>query len=129
MKVSEREIFVEKADNQVVKLERTAMEKTEWKERTVEGEKEMVEAARFSVYQFPIVLAFAITIHKSQGMSIEDLIIDTTEIFAPSQFYVALSRATSPHRLTLKQPTTNWCHLAFVNPKALAFVEKGVEDG
>lgn len=123
VRLSEEIVYVEKSDGVVVKLERASMAKTEWKERTVEGEKEMREEARFTVYQFPLVLAFAITIHKSQGMSIEDLIIETTEIFAPSQFYVALSRATSPHRLILKQPETNWRHLAFVNSKALSFVK------
>ena len=126
VRLSEEVVYVEKSEGVVVKLERSSMAKTEWKERTVEGQKEMVEEARFSVYQFPIVLAFAITIHKSQGMSIEDFIIETTEIFAPSQFYVALSRATSPHRLILKQPTTNWCNLAFVNPKALSFVQNPI---
>jgi ATP-dependent exoDNAse (exonuclease V) alpha subunit len=122
VRLSEEIVFVEKSDGTVVKLERAAMAKTQWKEKTVEGKKEMVEEAKFSVHQYPIALAFAITIHKSQGMSIEDLIIETTEIFAPSQFYVALSRATSPHRLILKQPLTDWCNLAFVNPKALRFV-------
>lgn len=122
VRLTESVVFVEKRDGIVVKLERSAMAKTQWKERSVEGKKEMVEEAKFSVHQFPIALAFAITIHKSQGMSIEDLIIETTEIFAPSQFYVALSRATSPHRLILKQPLTDWRNLAFVNPKALRFV-------
>ena len=122
VRLSEGIVYVEKSDGTVVKLERAAMAKTQWKEKTVDGKKEMVEEAKFSVHQYPIALAFAITIHKSQGMSIEDLIIETTEIFAPSQFYVALSRATSPHRLVLKQPLTDWCNLAFVNPKALNFV-------
>ncbi len=122
VRLSDETVFVEKSDGTVVKLERASMAKTQWKERTTEGKKEMVEEAKFSLHQFPIALAFAITIHKSQGMSIEDLIIETTEIFAPSQFYVALSRATSPHRLILKQPQTNWCNLAFVNGKALNFV-------
>ena len=122
VRLNEGIIYVEKSDGTVVKLERAAMAKTQWKEKTVDGKKEMVEEAKFSVHQYPIALAFAITIHKSQGMSIEDLIIETTEIFAPSQFYVALSRATSPHRLVLKQPLTDWCNLAFVNPKALNFV-------
>ncbi len=122
VRLSDETVFVEKSDGTVVKLERASMAKTQWKERTIEGKKEMVEEAKFSLHQFPIALAFAITIHKSQGMSIEDLIIETTEIFAPSQFYVALSRATSPHRLILKQPQTNWCNLAFVNGKALNFV-------
>lgn len=131
VRLSGETVFVEKSDGTVVKLERASMAKTQWKERTIEGKKEMVEEAKFSLHQFPIALAFAITIHKSQGMSIEDLIIETTEIFAPSQFYVALSRATSPHRLILKQPQTNWCNLAFVNGKALNFVQghcKGEED-
>jgi len=125
VRLKEDKVYVEKSDGVVVKLERSSMSKMEWKERLIEGDKEMVEEARFSVTQFPLSLAFAITIHKSQGMSIEDLIIDTTEIFAPSQFYVALSRATSPARLSLKQPLTNWCNLAFVHEKALHFVQTG----
>jgi len=123
VRLGEGVVYVEKSEGSVVKLERSAMAKTQWKEKSVGGKKEMVEEAKFSVHQFPIALAFAITIHKSQGMSIEDLIIETTEIFAPSQFYVALSRATSPHRLILKQPLTDWCNLAFVHPKALHFVD------
>ena len=93
-----------------------------WKEKTIDGKKEMIEENLFSVYQFPIKLAFAITIHKSQGMSIEDLIIETNEIFAPSQFYVALSRSSNPLRLNLIAPTVQWYELAFVNAKAMEFV-------
>jgi ATP-dependent exoDNAse (exonuclease V) alpha subunit len=84
----------------------------------------LLEETLFSVYQFPIKLAFAITIHKSQGMSIEDLIIQTNEIFAPSQFYVALSRSSNPKRLTLIAPKKQWYDLAFVNKKALLFVKR-----
>lgn len=120
--VTEALLYVEKDDGVVVKLERSDFSKTIWKEKTIEGKKEFVEVPVFTLYQFPVALAFAITIHKSQGMSIDDLIIDTTEIFAPSQFYVALSRATSPHRLILKQPNTNWVNLAFVSEKAKRFV-------
>lgn len=124
VRLSENILYVEKADGVVVKLERVDIAKTHWKEKTVEGKKEFLEVPIFTLYQFPVALAFAITIHKSQGMSIDDLIIDTTEIFAPSQFYVALSRATSPERLILKQPNTNWVNLAFVSEKAKAFVLK-----
>ena len=115
-------VYVQKADGYVVRLERVATPKMEWKERTVEGEKEMVETARFTLYQYPVAPAFGITIHKSQGMSIEDLIIETNEIFAPSQFYVALSRAVSPHRLTLIAPKRGWRQLAFVHRKAADFM-------
>lgn len=49
--------------------------------------------------QFPLKLAYAITIHKSQGMSIDNLVCNVDNIFTPSQFYVALSRATDPKTL------------------------------
>lgn len=117
-------IYVKKSDEKVIKLEAQVQSKTLWKEQIVAGKKEMLEEALFSVYQFPIKLAFAITIHKSQGMSIEDLIIETNEIFAPSQFYVALSRSSNPQRLTLIAPKRQWYELVYVNQKAFAFVQK-----
>ena len=51
--------------------------------------------------QFPIRPAYAITIHKSQGMSLDNLICNVDNIFADSQFYVALSRAINPKRLKI----------------------------
>ncbi len=45
--------------------------------------------------QFGIRLAWAITIHKSQGLTFERVIIDAGKAFAPGQVYVALSRCTS----------------------------------
>ncbi|MCH5336783.1 MAG: AAA family ATPase [Campylobacter sp.] len=56
---------------------------------------------RASVSQFPIKLAYAITIHKSQGMSIEKLVCDIDHIFENGQLYVALSRATNPTNLKI----------------------------
>lgn len=51
---------------------------------------------------FPIKLAWAITIHKSQGLTFEKAIIDIGDVFAPGQAYVALSRLTSLEGLVLK---------------------------
>ena len=51
--------------------------------------------------QFPLKLAYAVTIHKSQGMSINHLICNVDHIFAPSQFYVAISRAIDPQHLKI----------------------------
>lgn len=116
-------VYIQKKDGVIVKLESVAQSKNIWIEKDVDGNKEMVEENLFTVYQYPIKLAFAITIHKSQGMSIEDLIIDTNEIFAPSQFYVALSRSSNPSRLNLIAPKTQWYNLAFVNSKAIDFVQ------
>jgi hypothetical protein len=116
-------IYVEKEDGYIVKLEQVAQEKTRWSEKIVKGKKELVQEVIFTLYQYPIKLAFAITIHKSQGMSIANLIIQTNEIFAPSQFYVALSRASNPQQLTLIAPNKQWYELAFVHLKAMAFVK------
>jgi len=117
-------VYVQKNDTKVVKLEAVAHTKYKWDEKVKSGKKEMLEVEELSIYQFPIKLAFAITIHKSQGMSIEDLIIETNEIFAPSQFYVALSRSSNPKRLNLIAPACQWYKIVFVNTKALEFVKK-----
>jgi ATP-dependent exoDNAse (exonuclease V) alpha subunit len=119
-------VYVQKSDGKVVKLEQIAQSKSHWSEKTVQGKKELVEEELFTLYQYPIKLAFAITIHKSQGMSIENLIIETREIFAPSQFYVALSRASNPKNLILIAPQRQWYELAYVHPKAMAFVKEEI---
>ncbi|MDD5157334.1 AAA family ATPase [Sulfurimonas sp.] len=122
VKIESEFVYVRKSDGTVVKLEAIAQSKKSWIEKSIGSKKEIVEESLFSVYQFPIKLAFAITIHKSQGMSIEDLIVETNEIFAPSQFYVAISRSSNPKRLTLIAPRKQWRDIVFVNQKALRFV-------
>ena len=62
----------------------------------------ITSVALATLSQFPLKLAYAITIHKSQGMSIDNLICNVDNIFAPSQFYVAISRATNPQHLKLE---------------------------
>jgi hypothetical protein len=117
-------VYVQKRDGVVVKLETVAQSKEVWKEKSAGGKKEVLQESLFSVYQYPIKLAYAITIHKSQGMSIVDLIIETNEIFAPSQFYVAISRSSNPKRLNLIAPKKQWRDIVFVNHKALDFMKK-----
>ena len=54
-----------------------------------------------SFTQYPLKLAWAITIHKSQGLTFEKAIIDAGEAFAPGQVYVALSRCTTLNGIVL----------------------------
>ena len=55
-----------------------------------------------SFTQYPLRLAWAITIHKSQGLTFEKAIIDAGEAFAAGQVYVALSRCTSLEGMVLQ---------------------------
>ncbi len=60
-----------------------------------------------SFSQFPLRLAWAITIHKSQGLTFEKAIIDAGDAFAPGQVYVALSRCTSLQGMVLHSHIQN----------------------
>ena len=66
--------------------------------------RKMEEEVLGSYTQFPLRLAWAITIHKSQGLTFEKAIIDAGKAFSPGQVYVALSRCTSLEGITLQTP-------------------------
>ena len=68
----------------------------------VEATKEMEEEVVGKFSQYPIKLAWAITVHKSQGLTFERAVIDVGRAFAPGQVYVALSRLTSLKGLILR---------------------------
>jgi len=80
------------------------IEKETWKNIRYQynREKETVEEETLGSFtQYPVRLAWAITIHKSQGLTFEKAIIDAGASFAPGQVYVALSRLTSLDGLVL----------------------------
>jgi len=78
--------------------------------------------------QFPMALGWAITIHKSQGMTMEKLTLDLgSGAFCEGQTYVALSRAKTIEGITLAQPIK--MQDVKVNPIVLEFYKKlGIEE-
>ncbi|MCA6085079.1 ATP-dependent RecD-like DNA helicase [Candidatus Endomicrobiellum agilis] len=77
--------------------------KYRWDEK--KGQIETESAGVFE--QYPLRLSWAITIHKSQGKTFDNIIIDMEYgSFAPGQLYVALSRCTSFGGITLSRPLT-----------------------
>lgn len=70
-----------------------------------EEKKEIEEEVLGTFTQFPVKLAWAITVHKSQGLTFSRVVIDFTGgVFAGGQAYVALSRCTSLDGIQLKKP-------------------------
>lgn len=66
--------------------------------------KEIKQITDGTFNQFPLRLAWAITIHKSQGLTFDHAIIDAGASFAPGQTYVALSRCRTLEGMVLSQP-------------------------
>jgi ATP-dependent exoDNAse (exonuclease V) alpha subunit len=96
--IEENHLIVEKHDA-FVRVERHGFDLLDM---VVHDDGRVENPAIATLSQFPLKLAYAVTIHKSQGMSIDDLVCNVDHIFAPSQFYVAISRATDPKRLRLE---------------------------
>lgn len=100
------------------------VERTEWNniQYTYNKEKKKIEEEIIGTFeQFPIRLAWAITVHKSQGLTFEKVIADLGRAFAPGQVYVALSRCTSFSGLQLKTQLTKYA--IKTDPKVLEFAQ------
>lgn len=104
-KITDEEISVDCDDDLI------AVKKEKWdniRYRVNPKTQKMEEEIVGSFTQFPLRLAWAITIHKSQGLTFEKAMIDPGAAFAPGQVYVALSRCTSLEGLVLLSPINQY---------------------
>lgn len=100
-RLTKDEIYVKiDGNDEESKLDRYIWENIRY---TINKEKNEIEEEQIGTFShFPIKLAWAITVHKSQGLTFERAILDITDSFAPGQVYVALSRLRAIDGLILK---------------------------
>ena len=103
--MGESAVIVETEDGERYDVEREMWENVRYSYNEKEHKIEEEQLGTF--VQFPLRLAWALTVHKSQGLTFKNVIIDLTGgVFAGGQTYVALSRCTSLEGIILRQPVS-----------------------
>lgn len=111
-------IYVHTEDDEDVEVEREIWSNVKY---TFNEQEKKIEEKEIGTYtQYPLRLAWAITVHKSQGLTFKHVKIDFTGgAFAGGQTYVALSRCTSLEGICLKEPIRRAD--IFVRPEVVQF--------
>lgn len=113
---TERGILIRSDDEDIL------TEKMEWKNiryREDESTGKIIEEELGSFVQYPLRPAWAVTIHKSQGLTFDKVIIDVERAFAAGQVYVALSRCRTIEGIVLSSPLH---HVALANdPRVISY--------
>lgn len=123
-KIMNDEITVSLDDGKDLKLEKETWKNIRYNYDKEKGDIDEEELGSFK--QYPIRLAWAITIHKSQGLTFDKAVIDAGSSFAAGQVYVALSRCTSLNGLVLHSKI--FPHAIATDKRVLAFAEREADD-
>lgn len=118
-KIENDKITIEISEDNKIIVEKQVWNniKYTWNEKKKKIEEEIIG----TFIQFPLKLAWAITVHKSQGLTFENVIADLGEAFTPGHVYVALSRCTSFNGLVLKSRIEE--RAIITHPKVLEFAQ------
>lgn len=117
--IEEDIIFVKcEGDSEVIPVQQAEWQNSKY---TINEEtKEITETPIGSFIQYPLKLAWAITIHKSQGLTFERAIIDANAAFAHGQVYVALSRCKTMEGMVLSSRISHDCIKSDVSVKGFS---------
>jgi uncharacterized coiled-coil protein SlyX/nucleoside-triphosphatase THEP1 len=122
IQINDNGIVAEFSEGNKIAVERETWENVRytWNEKEKKIEKEIIG----TFTQYPVKLAWAITVHKSQGLTFEKVIADLGAAFAPGQVYVALSRCTTFNGLVFKTQL----HKSAIKtaPEVLAFAQNEI---
>lgn len=98
-KINEDRLDIRFSDGNLLQIEKETWKQIDY--RYQQEQDDILGEELGSFHQFPVRLAWAITIHKSQGLTFENAVIDAADSFLPGQVYVALSRLSSKEGLRL----------------------------
>jgi len=121
-KIDGDQILVELSEDHIITIERQEWNniKFSWDKE----EKRIKEEIIGTFIQFPLKLAWAISVHKSQGLTFEKVFADLGGAFAPGQVYVALSRCTSFNGLILKSRIERYA--IKTDPEVISFAKNEI---